>query len=150
MDSFVKRSRIDAPAAAVFRWHMQADAFERLMPPWERVEVIDRTGGIDRIGSRVTLLVGRWPLRMTWVAEHTHFEADRMFRDVQLRGPFARWEHTHLVQPDGPAACWLEDRVDYALRFGRLGRWLWGSIVERKLQRIFDYRHRITTHHLTR
>lgn len=142
---FVKRSRICAPAEVVFRWHMRPDALERLTPPWERVELVERSGGgIDDLGSRVVLRVGRRPIRIEWVAEHTHFEPGRMFRDVQVRGPFARWEHTHLVEPDGPDACWLEDRVDYELPLEPLSRWIAGWAVRGKLRRMFDYRHEIT------
>jgi len=43
---FVRRSRIPAPAATVFHWHDRPDAFEQLTPPWERVRVVERTGGI--------------------------------------------------------------------------------------------------------
>jgi ligand-binding SRPBCC domain-containing protein len=143
-DTFVKRSRIAAPAQDVFRWHMEPEALERLIPPWERVEIEERTGGIDEIGSRVVMRMGSAPFATRWIAEHTHFEADRMFRDVQIRGPFARWEHTHLVEPDGEDACYLEDRVVYALPMGGLGRLFGGGFVKRKLERVFDYRHRVT------
>ena len=143
-DLFVKRTRIEAPAEAVFRWHMRPEALADLTPPWERAEIVERTGGIDEIGSRVVVRVGRWPLRMFWVAQHTHFEPGRMFRDVQVSGPFARWEHTHTMEPDGPDACWLEDRVEYALPLGWLGRLCGGWLVRRKLARMFAYRHEVT------
>ena len=45
---FVKRSRIAAPAQRVFDWHREPDAFVRLTPPWEKAELVERTGGIDR------------------------------------------------------------------------------------------------------
>ena len=141
---FVKRSRITTPAHEVFAWHERSDAFELLTPPWERVELLERTGGIDQIGSRLVLRVGTPPLRLRWVAEHTHYERGRMFRDIQVKGPFARWEHTHLVEPDGSNACWLEDRIEYDLPLGWPGQLLGGWLVRRKLERLFEYRHWIT------
>ena len=54
MPTFVKRSRMDAPAEEVFRWHARPGAFERLTPPWEKVEVLARSGGLEA-GARVTL-----------------------------------------------------------------------------------------------
>jgi ligand-binding SRPBCC domain-containing protein len=143
-DTYLKRTRIEAPAEEVFRWHMRPEALADLTPPWEQAEILERTGGIDEIGSRVVLRVGRWPLRMRWVAEHTAFERGRMFRDVQIEGPFALWEHTHRFEPDGPGACWLEDRVEYALPLGRVGRAVGGALVRRKLERMFEFRHRVT------
>jgi uncharacterized protein (TIGR01777 family) len=43
-ETFIKTTRLDAPAAEVFRWHERPGAFERLTPPWERVDVIERDG----------------------------------------------------------------------------------------------------------
>jgi len=142
--TFVKRSRIVAPAEEVFAWHLRPEALEELTPPWEPANLVERTGGPDEVGSRVVLKVGPGPFAIRWVAEHTHYEPGRMFRDVQRKGPFARWEHTHLVEPDGPDACWLEDRIEYALPLGWLGRLFGGAFARRKIERMFEYRHRVT------
>jgi len=140
---FIHRSRIEAPAAAVYAWHALPDALERLTPPGEHIEVIERTGGIER-GARVVLRFGRWPFRRRWVAEHQDYEEGRYFSDVQVSGPFAYWRHTHTFEPDGPAACILEDRVEYALPFGIFGSWFAGRFVRGKLKKLFEYRHRTT------
>jgi ligand-binding SRPBCC domain-containing protein len=142
-ETFVRRSRIAAPAANVYAWHARPDALERLTPPWEHATVVEKTGGIER-GARVMLQVGRWPFRTRWIAEHQDFAVGRNFSDVQVAGPFAYWKHTHTFEPDGPAACFLEDRVEYALPFGPLGRWFGGWYVRRKLARLFEYRHAVT------
>jgi ligand-binding SRPBCC domain-containing protein len=140
---FIHRSRIKAPAAEVYAWHALPDALERLTPPGEHVEVVEKTGGIER-GGRVVLRFGRWPFRLRWVAEHQDFEQGRYFSDVQVSGPFARWKHTHTFEPDGPAACILEDRVEYALPFGSIGTWFAGKIVRGKIEKLFEYRHSTT------
>jgi uncharacterized protein (TIGR01777 family) len=140
---FVRRSRIDAPAAAVFRWHSLPGALERLTPPWERVAVEARSGGIED-GARVVLCFGRPPFAVRWVAEHRDCAVDEQFRDVQIAGPFAHWEHTHRFTPDGSAACHLEDRIEFALPFGALGALAGGAHMRRRLARTFAYRHRIT------
>jgi ligand-binding SRPBCC domain-containing protein len=142
-ETFIRRSRIDAPAAEVYAWHALPGALERLTPPGEHVKVIEKTSGIER-GARVVLQFGRWPFRRRWVAEHRDFEVGRYFSDVQVAGPFAYWKHTHTFEPDGPSACFLEDRVEYALPFGVLGRWIAGWYVRRKLDKLFEYRHQVT------
>jgi ligand-binding SRPBCC domain-containing protein len=148
-ETYVRRSRIVAPAAEVYEWHGLPDALEQLTPPWEHAKVIEKTGGIER-GARVVLQVGRWPLRTRWVAEHQDFEAGRYFSDLQVAGPFAYWKHTHTFEPDGPAASFLEDRVEYALPLGALGRWFGGWYVRRKLARLFEYRHAVTAREIAR
>ncbi len=140
--TFVKRSRINAPAETVFRWHAQPGALERLTPPWTTVEVVERSGGIED-GSRVVMRLPVGPSRVRWVAEHRDYVDGVQFRDVQIEGPFAVWEHTHRVDADGARACYLEDRVEYELPFGVAGA-LFGGRVHGMLERMFAYRHRLT------
>jgi ligand-binding SRPBCC domain-containing protein len=140
---FIRRSRIEAPAAEVYAWHALPDALEQLTPPGARIELLEKTGGIER-GARVVLRFGRWPFRRRWIAEHQDFEAGHYFSDVQVSGPFAYWKHTHTFEPEGPAACILEDKVEYALPFGFLGRWLAGKLIRRKLEKMFEHRHQVT------
>jgi uncharacterized protein len=142
-ERFVRRSRIPASAEEVFRWHAEPGAFQRLTPPWEPVEVVDEGGGL-RDGVLVELRVRVGPIRLAWVSRLSDCQPGRSFRDTQVRGPFAFWQHTHSMEPDGDSACWLEDRIEYALPFGFLGRWFGGFFVRRKLERLFDYRHRVT------
>lgn len=141
---YVHRSAIDAPAATVFAWHARPGALERLTPPWAPIRVLERHGDI-RPGGRVVLRMPVGPFGVRWVAEHRDYEEGRRFRDVQVAGPFARWQHTHTVEPNGPDACTLEDRVEYALPLGALGNAVGGPMVRGLLPRLFAYRHRLTS-----
>lgn len=143
MPLFEKRTRIRASAERLWDWHAAPGALERLTPPWEAVTIEDPGGGIAD-GSRVVLLVGNVPFRQRWVAEHRRVEPGRGFMDVQVRGPFRRWEHEHTFEPDGADASILTDRIEYELPGGRLGAWLAGSFVRRKLERMFAWRHATT------
>ncbi len=48
------------------------------------------------------------------------------------------------MEPDGPDACYLEDRIDYELPGGRAGRAVAAGFFRRQLQRLFVYRHATT------
>src|SRR5436190_102592 len=110
--AFIRRSRLPASAAEVFAWHERHGAFERLTPTWERVQVVRQAGGIHN-GGRATLRTMVGPVGVAWELEHVDFQQDRQFRDVQLRGPFKSWVHTHTVTPESADACTLEDRIEY-------------------------------------
>ncbi|MBM4257247.1 MAG: TIGR01777 family protein [Deltaproteobacteria bacterium] len=142
-EEFRYRTRINAPAEEVFRWHARPGAFERLTPPWESVEVVERTGSIQN-GDRLVLRMHLGPVSQKWVAEHRDYVEGRQFRDIQREGPFPHWEHTHRFEPDGPTACFLEDRIEYKLPLGKLGHKSGHRFVRRKLERLFRYRHEIT------
>ncbi len=138
MATFVQRTRIEASAEELFAWHARPGAFERLAPPWETLEILARSGGIDP-GSRVTVKTSHG----TWVAEHTELVPGRRFRDVQREGPFRRWDHLHLFEPDG-AGCFLEDRIEYELPMGALGGLVAGRSIRRRLEKVFAWRHAVT------
>jgi ligand-binding SRPBCC domain-containing protein len=140
---FVAASTIDASSERVFAFHESPGALERLTPPWEPVELIERPANI-RDGARAVLRVGPWPFRMLWVLEHRGYIAGRQFSDVQISGPFRSWKHTHSMTPLSPSACLLEDRIEYQLPLGALGDFLGGWYVRRKLHRLFDFRHHAT------
>jgi len=140
---FVASSIINAPADEVFRWHAQPGALERLTPPWEPLEVVQAAPGI-RNGDRGVLRVRIGPFPVIWEFEHSDYIEGRQFRDIQIRGPFRRWDHTHRMTPEGPNACLLEDRIEYDLPLGALGNFLAGWIVQRKLEKLFRYRHGVT------
>ena len=146
-EHFSLTTRIARPAAEVFAWHERPGALARLCPPWERIEIVSSVGGV-REGARVTVRNKFGPCWIEWRVEHRDYEAGRQFRDVQLSGPFARWEHLHRIVPDGAGACWLTDDIGYRLPGGRLGRIAAGALVRRKLEKLFAWRHEITKHDL--
>ncbi len=148
-ERFVARCRLPHSAAEVFRWHQRPGALSRLNPPWEAVEILEQSGGVEDHG-RVVLRVKVGPIWRRWVAQHVEFESDRAFHDTQVRGPFAAWDHWHRFQTQGAGACELEDAIDYVLPGGPLGRLFGGSFVRRKLARGFRYRHTITRQDLAR
>ena len=140
---YQRRSRIEAPASVVFGFHERADAFERLVPPWQSVTIVQPPSSLA-VGTRVVVRAGLGPLKVTIVAEHIAYEPGRSFTDTMVEGPFAHWVHRHTVEPAGDDACVLEDDVEYALPLGALGRVFGAPIARYELGRLFAYRHEAT------
>jgi len=137
---FQKQIDIDVPVEAAFAWHERTGALARLLPPFEDVRVHHASGGIQH-GARVEMSVPAGPLRKRWVAEHRDYVPNEEFTDVQLRGPFASWEHRHLFEFRGEQACTLTDTVNYKLPLGALGRTFGAGMVAKKLESMFRFRH---------
>lgn len=138
--SFARRTAVDLPVDAVEAWHRRPGALQRLLPPWEPV----RPGGepgTPEPGGRVELRFGRRPLSLPWVTERRPLDEGRGFRDVQVRGPFVRWEHEGRFRPRaGGRETLLEDRVRF--RLPPLSHRLLEGAVRRRLERAFRYRGR--------
>ncbi len=143
--TFVARSVIPAPADEVFAFHERPGAFERLTPPYERVEVVEREGSIED-GDRTVLRMKVGPISQRWVAEHRDYQPGLQFVDVQLRGPFAQWEHLHRVEPKGPDEAVMIDRVEWRAPLGPLGKLVATPMIEKRLRRMFAYRHAVLAH----
>ena len=139
MESFVYSSRIDQPLDKVFAWHMREGAFERLKPPWEQFEVIGRSGSIENNGM-VKLRTKIGPLTMKWIVRHAEYIPEKQFKDIQIKGFFPSFVHSHLFERFG-SSCILEDRIDYSLPAGRMGRLATRRFVDKNLRKIFEYRH---------
>ncbi len=143
IQSFVKESRISASPEEVFRFHEQADALTKLLPPGEPLQVMKAPASL-RPGTRVVLRGSLLGVPLTWVAVHTEYDPPRLFADRQESGPFEHWHHRHGFRDDGEGGTILRDEIAYALPFGCWGRWLGGWLVRRKLEAMFEYRHKAT------
>jgi len=65
-----------------------------------------------------------------------------MFADIQRKGPFAYWYHRHLFCPLSDSTTLMTDEIEYKLPAGFLGDVFGNWIVQGRLQKMFDYRHR--------
>jgi uncharacterized protein len=68
-----------------------------------------------------------------------------MFRDVVVSGPFPHREHTHSFVPESETTSWLEGRVEFELPLGWLGKFVGAGYTRRGLQRMFAWRHPMTS-----
>lgn len=143
MSEFVQKSAMPVSAEELLAWHGRPGAFERLLPPWENIEVI-RVAPSLTDGARAELAVPIGPIRKRWIAEHHALSEGVGFKDVQVSGPFAKWEHTHRMTPVDAETSWLDDHLQYNVPLGWLGQLLVGALIKRSLNRTFAYRHRVT------
>ena len=140
---FIKATRINAPPHVVFEFHESPDALAHLIPPWEQMKISESPGSL-KPGSRVVLRGRLGFLPIQWIAVHTEYDPPHLFADRQESGPFAYWYHRHRFLDDGQGGTVLRDEVDYAVPLGRIGQWVGGWFIRRKLEAMFAYRHEIT------
>jgi ligand-binding SRPBCC domain-containing protein len=135
-----RKQRIALPIVEVFALYADAHSLERITPPWLGFEVTT-PGPIEMgVGTLIEyrLRLHRVPVR--WRTRIEAWEPPRRFVDVQVKGPYSLWEHTHEFEEDGPGATVIRDRVRDAIPFGPLGEIAERALVRRDLRRIFDCR----------
>lgn len=126
----------------LFGYHENPGAIDRLIPPWERITLLRRGASID-VGAEVVLQQRLGPLRLKWLARHTSLDAPRSFQDTQISGPFALWQHDHLVEAVDPDHSRLRDRIRFDLPYAPLSN-VALPMVRGMLRRMFVYRHETT------
>ena len=138
MAIYERSTALPHSAERAFAWHERPGALDRLLPPQERVETLDRTGTI-RDGDRVTLRVRVGPFSARWTLQHEGYRPGEAFEDRQLEGPGRSWHHRHLFRSTGASSCELTDRVEYEpVGLAALPGSAWR---QRRLERVFRFRH---------
>jgi hypothetical protein len=137
--SLNREQRVRRSCEEVFDFFADAGNLEALTPPLLGFEVltprpIEMAAGV-RI--RYRLRVHGVPLR--WLTEIREWTPPDRFVDVQRRGPYGVWEHTHEFEPLPGGQTLMRDTVRY-----RPGLWPLGELalplVRRDLRTIFDFR----------
>ncbi|HEX3240566.1 MAG TPA: SRPBCC family protein [Solirubrobacterales bacterium] len=134
-----REQRVERPIAEVFDFYGEALNLEAITPPWLGFEVTT-PDVVMRPGARIEYRLKLHGVPVRWRTRIDAWEPPHRFVDVQTKGPYALWHHTHEFESDGPGATILRDRVRYALPFGPLGEIARRLLVRRDLERIFDHR----------
>lgn len=149
MPVFEKRSTMPVPVDELYAWHARPGAFERLAPPWQRLRVVERSGGIAD-GDRLVMEYGVGPVKRRWVAVHKDHIPGAGFTDVQQEGPFASWEHRHRFTAENAHSSVLDDHVEYRLPGPAVAQRAAAGVAGRRLRSLFEFRHGRTRDDLAR
>jgi ligand-binding SRPBCC domain-containing protein len=135
-----QRQALAAPIGEVFDFFADPENLEAITPHRLRFDVQSWTGDEVGAGTRILYDLRLHGIPLEWVSEIRAWDPPRSFADVQLEGPYKRWEHAHVFVDRGDATVAI-DRVSYELPLGGLGR-LGHPVVRRDLAGIFGHRAR--------
>ena len=106
------------------------------------------------VGSEITLsfrVLPYFPLRGSWTARIVEFEWLHHFRDLQVRGPFENFDHTHSFRAEirnGTPGTVIRDHVEYVVGVGPLGVIANAVLIRHILHQMFTFRHAATSREL--
>ncbi len=130
---------IPRPIDEVFAFFERPENLNRITPASMGFEFLtddhEMRDGL-RIDYRIRPLFG---IPLTWQTAIADYDPPNGFRDVQLRGPYRRWEHHHTFEA-AEGGTIVRDEIDYSIPFGPLGDLVNRLVVRGELQTIFRHR----------
>ncbi len=124
------------PVEEIFPFFARAANLETLTPPFLKFEIITPEPVEMRVGALIDYRIHVHGFPIRWRTEIVGWEPPHRFIDVQLRGPYRLWHHTHtFTEKDGGTLC--TDDVRYHPLGGAIANTLF---VRRDIETIFAYR----------
>ena len=130
---------VPQPRSKVFEFFSRAENLEKITPPWMHFRILTPPPIEMKKGANIaySLRVRGIPLR--WLTVIEEWNPPHEFVDVQAKGPYKLWHHTHrFTEVEGGTA--IADTVRYQLPFGPLGQLVHALQVKGDISQIFDYR----------
>jgi ligand-binding SRPBCC domain-containing protein len=141
-----RRLWLPRPRPDVFAFFVDPRNLGAVQPAWAQPRWLAKPPVQLEAGAFLDFAVRMAGLSVRWRVMVREFDPPFRFVDVQLWGPFARWEHRHrfLEGPEadgqGPVGTWMEDRVTYRLPWGPLGRAAHAFGAGRRIDALFEFR----------
>ena len=133
-EQLVRRTR-----AEVFAFFADAANLERITPVTLHFEIRSPQPIAMRAGAIIDYRLSLFGLRFQWRTLIESFDPESGFVDVQTKGPYRTWRHSHEFS-DAPGGTLVRDRVEYEVPFGLFGEIACRLFVARQIRRIFDFR----------
>ena len=136
-----REQRLDAPPETVFPFFADPRNLEAITPPLLRFRLLTPNPISMGIGTFLQYALRIHGVPVRWDTLIQEWDPPSRFVDVQVRGPYRLWHHTHAVQPlDGGSATLMRDTVRYAVPFGFVGEVVRRAVVARDVAAIFAFR----------
>ncbi len=137
---FISEQYVYEPLDKVFPFFSNANNLEKMTPPSFKFKVVSKTTDKIEVGTLINyklMLDGIIPMR--WQTLITEWNPPHRFADLQKKGPYKKWHHTHSFEPLGEGVL-MVDQVNYSLPLGLVGWIFAGWKVRRDITKIFNFR----------
>jgi ligand-binding SRPBCC domain-containing protein len=96
-----REQRLSAPPEAVFPFFADARNLEAITPPLLRFRLLTPDPIEMGVGTFLQYALQLRGVPVRWDTLIQEWDPPHRFVDVQVRGPYRLWHHTHELAPDG-------------------------------------------------
>ncbi len=134
------------PVETVFPFFATPENLEQITPASLGMQILTPSPIHMREGALFDYVVRVNGFPMRWTTLITVYDPPHTFVDVQLRGPYGYWHHTHRFESKEGGTL-MQDEVRYVMPLGPLGELAHRLWVGRQLRQIFAHRKTILADH---
>ena len=122
-----------------FSFFKEAKNLERLTPKFLNFKILNQSTQEIEDGTILTYRLSIHGIPFKWKSKITDWNPASKFSDIQLKGPYNYWYHTHSFEERNGGTI-IKDRVLYKVPFGFIGDLVVGNFIKKDLETIFSYR----------
>ena len=137
-----RTQKVPRPVGETFRFFSDPHNLQRLTPAFLNFKFLVPPPEVVRPGTVIDYQIKLYGVPVHWRTRIEVVEAPKKFVDMQEKGPYALWRHSHCFKDVGAGATEMKDRVEYAMPLGPLGEIAYHLFVARSLAQIFEFRER--------
>jgi uncharacterized protein len=133
---------VPQPKSRTFSFFKEARNLEKITPKFLKFKVLNQSTPEIQSGTKLNYRLSLHGFPVYWQSKITDWKPDNKFSDIQLRGPYNHWYHTHEFEEKNGGTL-IKDRVLYKVPFGIPGDLVAAKWIRKDLEKIFNYRYKI-------
>lgn len=143
-----RKQVIPLPLKDVFPFFASPENLGAITPRWLKFRMITPPPIRMMAGAEIEYTISWLGIPLHWKTLIEEYDPPHRFVDLQVRGPYSLWRHTHSFR-EVAQRTEMRDHIEYALPFGLLGNLAHTFGVRNQIKGIFDHRERFLAAHFT-
>lgn len=145
---FLKREQtFDINIKEVFAFFEKPENLALITPKNLNFKIISPEPIKMKKGALIDYTIQVLGIKLHWKTEIKDYNPPYSFIDEQIKGPYAKWIHTHTFMDQGDKTLMI-DEVEYCIPFSIFGEIAHVLYVKNELKNIFNYRAQVISNYL--
>ena len=132
---FIPKSKIE-----VFDFFKTPENLEQITPKNLNFMIYTPSPILMNKGTLIEYKIRLLGIPIYWKTLINNYSPSDYFSDIQLNGPYAKWDHNHIFK-ECKNGTMMIDKIVYSIPLGLLGQIAHFIWVRQELKRIFQYRY---------
>ena len=132
---------VPQPVNRTFSFFKEARNLEKITPKFLNFKILNQSTPEIQEGTKINYRLSLHGLPVSWISKITDWKPNQKFSDIQVKGPYSHWYHTHEFEEKNGGTL-IKDHVLYKVPFGIPGDLVAGKWVRKDLEKVFTHRHK--------